>query len=49
MTAHLVSFKDERDGKLSVLIPLFNEEGTIGLVLEKVLALGDVLKEITLS
>ncbi len=39
-------FTDDSQGKLSVLIPVYNEERTIGTVLRKVLSLGSVLKEI---
>jgi glycosyltransferase involved in cell wall biosynthesis len=33
-------------GKLSVLVPVYNEEATIQIVLRRVLDLGDVLKEV---
>ena len=46
MTAYFSPRQHESLGKLSVLIPMYNEERTIGTVLEKVLALGDVIKEI---
>jgi len=32
-------------GKLSVLIPVYNEEATIGMILDRVLALGPIVKE----
>ena len=34
------------DGKLSVLIPVYNEEGTVGDIIARVLALGPVVKEV---
>lgn len=37
---------EEHQGKLSVLMPLYNEERTVALVLRKVLALGGMVKEI---
>ena len=36
------------DQRLSVLIPVYNEENTIAVVVKKVLALGDLVKEVVI-
>lgn len=36
------------DRRVSVLIPVYNEEKTIGVVVKKVLALGDLVKEVVI-
>ena len=40
------AFMSDSQGKLSVLVPVYNEERTISEILDRVLALGSVVKEI---
>src|SRR5829696_1154663 len=37
-----------RVGRISVLVPVYNEEKTVATVVERVLALGDLVKEIVI-
>src|SRR4051812_45373026 len=37
---------DIREGRVSVLVPVYNEEKTVAEVVERVLALGDLVKDV---